>query len=156
MEYPLHIVLLHMEFSLDMDMLASDSLPTFSKHRTIILVEDQPDLRWLLKRRLEINGYTCLEAENGMEALALIQQPPSICLILSDYLMPGMNGLQLLQALRLDFINRAIPFMLVTATWSDQLRHQALSEGAFAVLSKPYHHDDLLQLLGQEISTQAA
>ncbi len=156
MEYPLHIVLLHMGFSEDMDMLASDSLPSFPKHRTIILVEDQLDLRWLLKRRLEINGYTCLEAENGIEALSLIQQHPSISLILSDYLMPGMNGLQLLQALRLNSINRAIPFILVTATWSDQLRHQALSEGAYAILSKPYHHSDLLQLLGQGISHQAA
>lgn len=137
-------------------MLGSDSLPSFRKHRTIILVEDQPDLRWLLKRRLEFHGYTCLEAKNAIEALSLIQQHHSISLILSDYLMPGMNGLQLLQALRLNFMNRAIPFILVTATWSDQLRHQALSEGAFAVLSKPYHHNDLLQLLGQGISPQAA
>ncbi|HNP59855.1 MAG TPA: response regulator [Nitrospirales bacterium] len=131
-------------------------MPSFSKHRTIILVENQPDLRWLLKLRLEINGYTCLEAGNGMEALSLIQQHPSIGPILSDDLMPGMNGLQLLQELRLNFMNRAIPFILITATWSDEFRHQVLSEGAFAVLPKPYHHSDLLQLLEQGIFPQAA
>ncbi len=126
------------------------------KNQTIILVEDQSDHRWLLKRRLEMNGYTCLEAANGREALPLIQQHPSIRLILSDYLMPEMNGLQLLQALRQDSMNRKIPFILITASWSDQLQHQGMSAGAFAILAKPYHHRELVQLLEQGLSTQAA
>ncbi|WNM56940.1 response regulator [Candidatus Nitrospira allomarina] len=126
------------------------------KNQTIILVEDQSDLRWLLKRRLEINGYICLEAANGREALSLIQVHPSIRLILSDYLMPEMNGMQLLQALRESPMNRKIPFILVTACCSDQLHHQGMSAGAFAILAKPYHHGELVQLLEQGISTQAA
>lgn len=127
-----------------------------SKNQTIILVEDQSDLRWLLKRRLEINGYTCLEAANGREALSLIHQHPSIRLILSDYLMPEMNGLQLLHALRESPTIRKIPFILVTASWSDHLQHQALNAGALAILAKPYHHGELVQLLDQGLSTQAA
>ncbi|WNM62941.1 response regulator [Candidatus Nitrospira neomarina] len=123
------------------------------KNQTIILVEDQSDLRWLLKRRLEINGYTCLEAANGREALALIQQHPSIRLILSDYLMPEMNGLQLLHVLRQDPKNRNIPFILITASWSDQLQHLGMNAGAFAILAKPYHHGELVHLLEQGLST---
>lgn len=126
------------------------------KNQTIILVEDQSDLRWLLKRRLEFNGYTCLEAANGREALSLIQEHPSIRLILSDYLMPEMNGLQLLHVLRQDPMNRKIPFILITASWSDQLQHQGMCAGAFAILAKPYHHGELVQLLEQGLSTQAA
>lgn len=135
---------------------SSDSPHFLPENQTIIVVEDQSDLRWLLKRRLEINGYPCLEAANGREALSLIQQHPSIRLILSDYLMPEMNGLQLLQALRENPTNRKIPFILVTASWSDQLQHQALSAGALAILAKPYHHGELVQLLEQGFSTQEA
>ena len=126
------------------------------KHETIVLVEDQSDLRWLLKRRLEMNGYICLEAANGREALSLIQQHPSIRLILSDYMMPEMNGLQLLHVLQQDPMNRKIPFILITASWSDQLQNQGMRAGAFAILAKPFHHGELVQLLEQGLSTQAA
>ena len=160
MEHPLHIPgSMDMVISQNRKMDASDSLPSHQgppKHQTILLVEDQPDLRQLLKRILEIKGYTCLEAKDGREALSILQQHPSIGLILSDYFMPGMDGLQLLQAFRQNPMNRKIPFILVTANWSDQLRHQALCEGAFAILAKPYLHDELFQLLEQGISPQAA
>lgn len=158
MECSLHFsVLMHMTISSwrDLEAPSSSVSPHFlPKNQTIILVEDQSDLRWLL--RLEINGYTCLEAANGREALSLIQQHPSIRLILSDYLMPEINGLQLLQALRQNPMNRKIPFILVTANRSDQLRHQGMSAGAFAILAKPFHHGELVQLLEQGLSTQAA
>ena len=138
---------------------ASDSLPPYHsppKHQTILLVEDQPDLRLLLKRILEIKGYTCLEAKDGREALTILQQHPSIGLILSDYFMPGMDGLQLLQAFRQNPMNRNIPFILVTGNWSDQVRHWALRKAAFAMLAKPSLQAELFQLLEQEISPQAA
>ena len=135
---------------------SSVSSQILPRNQTIILVEDQSDLRWLLKRRLEINGYTCLEAANGREALSLIQQHPSIRLILSDYMMPEMNGLQRLHVLRQAPMNRKIPFILITASWSDQLQHQVMRAGAFAILAKPYHHGELVELLEQGLSTQAA
>ena len=130
MEYRLHLPgFIGMVISQDRKMDASDSLPPYHsppKHQTILLVEDQPDLRLLLKRILEIKGYTCLEAKDGREALSILQQHPSIGLILSDYFMPGMDGLQLLQAFRQNPMNRNIPFILVTGNWSDQVRHRAL------------------------------
>jgi two-component system chemotaxis response regulator CheY len=140
-------------------MIASDS--SFSPHsfvnrQTILLVEDQPELRWMLKRLLESKGYGCLEAENGVEGLSVIDHHPSIGLILSDYLMPRMDGLLLLQALRQHPIKRRIPFILVTANSSGSLRDQALREGAFAILSKPYVHTELFQFLEQGMSSQAA
>lgn len=123
---------------------------------TILLVEDQPDLRFLLKRLLESKGYACLEAANGAEALLVVNQHPSINLILSDYLMPRMDGLLLLQALQQLPVQRKIPFILITANWSSSLRDQALREGAFAILSKPYLHTELFQFLEQGMSSQAA
>ncbi len=150
MEYSLQISI-RMAISHNTNMGAPDS----PKHQTILLVEDQPDLRLLLKQILEIRGYTCLEAANGVEALSIIHQHPFISLILSDYLMPGMDGLQLLQALRQNPMKPAIPFILVTGNWSDQLRHRALGEGAFAIVAKPYLHAEFLQLLEQGFSPQA-
>lgn len=132
------------------------SPPSPPKHRTSILVEDQPDLRRLLKHRLETNGYACLKAANGVEPLSLIQQHPSMSLILSAYPMQSMNAPQLRQALRQNPMKRGIPFIPVTATRSDRLRHQALGEGARASLPTPYHRSEPFQLLEQGISTQGA
>lgn len=140
-------------------MALSDSfgaLPKLVKPRTILLVEDHPDLRFLLKRLLESRGYACLEAENGLEALLVIDQQPSINLILSDYLMPRMDGLLLLQALQKLPVHRRIPFILITANWSASLRDLALREGAFGILAKPYRHTELFQFLEQGMSSQAA
>jgi CheY-like chemotaxis protein len=108
------------------------------------------------KRLLESSGYVCLEAENGIEALLVIDQHPSIKLILSDYLMPRMDGLLLFQALQQLPVQQKIPFILITANGSGSLRDLALYEEAFAILSKPYLHTELFQFLEHGMSSQAA
>jgi len=143
----------------DMNVHASDSLLSHHSlltHQAILLVEDQPDLRLLVKRIPEIKGYTWVKATNGREALSVIQQHPSIGLILSDDFMPEMDGLQLLQTLRQNPMNRRIRFILITGNRSDQNRHRALRESAFAILANHSLHAELYLSLEQGIFPQAA
>ena len=105
MEYPLNsLPSIRITPTQDSYMIVSDS--SFSPHsfvnrQTILLVEDQPELRWMLKHLLESKERLQVglpgSRTNGVEALSVIDHHPSIGLILSDYRMPRMDGLLLLQ-----------------------------------------------------------
>ncbi|MEO8328221.1 MAG: response regulator [Nitrospirota bacterium] len=136
-------------------MTSSDSKVTFPhtpELPTILVVENDPILRTLLKSILEPAGYFCQEARDGMEALALVQQHPATDLILSDFQMPRMDGLRLLQTLQDNPKTRGIPFILLTENSSFSLRRQALRDGALAVFYKPYTPPELLHILNRSIS----
>jgi CheY-like chemotaxis protein len=69
-------------------------------HETILIVEDDAEVRGLARRILQRQGYTLLEVQNGQEALDLVAQyPEPIHLVLTDIIMPGMNGKTLAEAL---------------------------------------------------------
>ena len=122
---------------------------------TILVVENDPVRRNFLKNILEPAGYICEEARDGEEALSLIHQHPTTYLILSDFQMPKMNGLQLLQTLQNNPKTRGIPFILLTGNSSYSLRKQALRDGALAILYKPYTPPELLHILNRSISLHA-
>ena len=121
---------------------------------TILVVENDPVLRELLKSIVETAGYICVEAREGQEALSIIQRHSTICLILSDFQMPEMDGLQLLQTLKQTQKTRGIPFILVTGNSSIFLRKQAMRDGAFAILHKPFTQHELFHILNRAISLQ--
>lgn len=80
----------------------SDSRIDFPQARQlspILVVENDSLLRDLWKTILETAGYTCVEAKDSLEALSLINRPATIDLILSNFQMPKIGGLQLLQGL---------------------------------------------------------
>lgn len=104
---------------------------------TILLVDDNEDLRLLLQATLEDENYEMLEAQNGQEALARARESqPS--LIVMDWMMPGMSGLDVLRALRKDPETRSIPVILLTARSQEEDRQAAHEAGASAFLAKPF------------------
>src|SRR3569832_2381426 len=70
-----------------------------TKH-TVLVVEDEEDLREMMREALELNGYAVVTAQDGRQALAQLSSIEQLCLILMDLLMPGMNGWDLFQELR--------------------------------------------------------
>ena len=108
------------------------------EHPTILVVENDPVLRELLKSIVETAGYICVEASEGQEALSIIYRHSTIGLILSDFQMPKLDGLQLLQTLKQTPETKNIPFILITGTSSVSLRKQAMRDGAVAILHKPF------------------
>jgi PAS domain S-box-containing protein len=103
----------------------------------ILIVEDNADDRRLLRYTLERHGCTVIEARDGEEGLDLaIRHKPDI--IVSDALMPRMDGFQFLRVLKTDPDLRSIPFLFYSATYTDEKEERlALSLGAEAFVIKP-------------------
>jgi CheY-like chemotaxis protein len=82
----------------------------------VVVVDDDPSVRDVLRRTLGKDGWTVAEAANGYEALALLERsaPPPAVVIL-DLIMPGMDGFQVLEAIRRSTAWRAVPVVVVTA-----------------------------------------
>lgn len=110
--------------------------------KRILLVDDAHETRtFLAERVLAPEGYEMLTAANAKEALTILQNT-NPDLIISDFLMPEMTGLELLQKLKSE--SRNIPFILITAEGSESLAVKALRLGVRDYFIKPFDIDDLL------------
>jgi DNA-binding response OmpR family regulator len=109
---------------------------------TVLIVEDNSDLRQFLQYLL--SDYSVLTAENGQAALALLesteQQPD---LIVSDLMMPVMDGFQLMEKLKSDDRWRHLPFLMLTAKVNARAKIKALRIGVDDYLTKPFQEDEL-------------
>jgi signal transduction histidine kinase len=109
----------------------------------VLIVEDDASARKMLRITLEHYGCTVIEARDGQEGLELAaQHTPDI--IISDALMPRMDGFQLLRALKLTPELQTIPFIFYSSTYTGEKEHElALSLGAEAFINKPVEPADL-------------
>ena len=108
----------------------------------ILLVDDATETRnFLAESILSPEGYEVYTAANGTEAIDLVREVQP-ALIISDYLMPKVTGLDLLKNLKDNGIN--IPFILITAEGSEALAVQAMRLGVKDYLIKPFDIGDLL------------
>jgi two-component system response regulator AtoC len=107
---------------------------------TILAVDDEPHMRRLLEISLRQAGYRALSAGNGREALELIQQQ-QIDLVVSDLHMPGMSGLQLLEAIRKQY--ERLPFIMVTAQGEIKTAVEAMKLGASDYILRPFELETL-------------
>jgi len=104
----------------------------------IVLADDSRVMRQIVIRTLRQAGFTgheILEAENGREAVELVQREAPD-LVLSDWNMPEMNGIDALNALRNSGSN--VPFGFVTSEGSDEMRQRATLAGAAFLIAKPF------------------
>ncbi|MDT0632182.1 SpoIIE family protein phosphatase [Rubrivirga sp. S365] len=114
---------------------------------SVLVAEDNTTLRRLLEYRLG-KQFDVRVAENGERALALVEeQAPD--LIVSDIMMPVMDGFALLAALQADPATEAIPFIFLTAKSDDVARQQGLRKGVDDYLTKPFDVDHLVTRVGQ-------
>lgn len=121
-----------------------------------LIVDDQTENRYLLECLLSAHGFRVVTAANGREALdRAAEQPPH--LIVSDILMPVMDGFALCRAWKLSDRLKGIPFIFYTATYTDPQDEQfALSLGADYFLVKPIEPDTLIRLIRQALSHAGA
>src|ERR1700733_8349829 len=105
-------------------------------HRALI-VDDKPENVYMLRALLQGNGYVVEEASHGAEALVKARQAAPT-LVISDLLMPVMDGYTLLKHWKADDRLKAIPFVVYTATYTDPKDERlALNLGADAYIIKP-------------------
>lgn len=107
----------------------------------ILVVDDEPLVRWSVCRFLEGEGFIALEASSGPEALRLIQQE-DIWILITDLMMPDMDGVELIRKARQ--YNPDLTIFVITAVDSPGPIHSAREAGAFRTFTKPIPFQELV------------
>jgi len=114
--------------------------------KTILLIEDNIDIRENTSELLELQGYQVISAENGKTGLALAKErKPDI--ILCDILMPGSDGYEVLQGLTNDMAVSSIPFIFLTASVEKKEVEKAFGLGAHGYIQKPFEPEELFRTI---------
>ncbi|MEQ1875246.1 MAG: response regulator [Bdellovibrionia bacterium] len=114
-----------------------------TKFKTILVVDDEDELRQLIAASLVIRGFDVIEASSGTEAFRVyVERKPD--LILSDVRMPNGNGAELLTQIRAKGFD--VPFILMSG-YTDLSREQAVQAGAAALLNKPFNFRAVFELI---------
>jgi PAS domain S-box-containing protein len=123
---------------------------------TILIVDDLPANRRVLVALLRLQGHRLFEAADGHEALvaAHVEHPD---LVITDVLMPVMDGYELVRQLRLDPATSMIPVVFYTAHYGErEARKLALSSGVPFILTKPVEPEEVLKIVGLALSSSTA
>jgi CheY-like chemotaxis protein len=114
-------------------------------HETVLVVDDDPEIRESLSELLDFRGYSVLQAENGRRALDVLKRvpPQTPCVVVLDLAMPVLDGHQFLKYRAEDPVLRHIPVVVVSAN----PRPSPPLEGIEAYLQKPLEPDVLLEII---------
>jgi len=114
----------------------------------VLIVDDQPYVRDVLRRGLEKNGFEAWQAASGWEALEIYQHHwDEFAAVLLDVRMPGLDGLQTLRCMM--HINPKVRACFMSGDLGDYSESQLLNQGAVRVLAKPFHLDEVVSVLRQ-------
>jgi two-component system, OmpR family, phosphate regulon response regulator PhoB len=104
---------------------------------SVLVVDDEPDIREVIRFALEAAGFRVLEAAHADEARKLLQsESPDILLL--DWMLPGRSGLELAQQLKQNPRTRALPIIMVSARGEEEDRVRGLDTGADDYIAKPF------------------
>jgi CheY-like chemotaxis protein len=115
--------------------------------RTALLVDDDPRNIFALSSALERRGMKVLTATTGAEAIEIIEETPSLAIVLMDIMMPEMDGYQTIEKIRQDRAYRRLPIIALTAKAMKGDREKCLQAGASDYLAKPVNTEQLLSAL---------
>lgn len=116
----------------------------------ILVVDDEPGLRDLLRVVLRREGHDVVVAENGEQALAVLSRNDDIQVVLSDLRMDGMGGIELLGEVRTRWPHVQVVVMTAFAEWDTAMR--AMRAGAFNFLRKPFDNAEVRRVIHRAIS----
>jgi DNA-binding NtrC family response regulator len=119
-------------------------------HERILIVEDEKLIRWAIKARLEQDGYTVVEAEDGRRTFAALAERDADLVIL-DFKLPDQSGLDVLERLRREAPDVSV--LMMTAFGTVESAVQAMKLGAFDYLTKPVNLDELVLIVQKALET---
>ena len=108
---------------------------------TILIVEDDPDINAYLQKELKPN-FRILTAENGLVAVDILAKE-KVSLVISDVMMPEMNGYELCKRIKSDIVFSHIPVILLTALSDDKQRMYGIASGADEFIQKPFNIEEV-------------
>ncbi len=115
-----------------------------SNHKAVLYIEDNIHNRRLVRKVLQSQGYTVIEAEDGLSGLSMVQElKPAVVLL--DIGLPGMDGLEVVARIKADMTLRSIPVIALTASAMRGDRERFLDAGCDDYLSKPIRAMELIK-----------
>ena len=117
--------------------------------KTILLVDDSTTILLSMSSVLTKAGFLVQQASNGAQALTLLQSTSPADLMITDLNMPGMNGIQLIQAARRLNTRRTMPILILSTESQQEKRNEARTAGATGWLVKPVIANDLLTVISK-------
>jgi DNA-binding response OmpR family regulator len=129
--------------------------PAQAQPATILVADDEQDIRELVAYRLSRAGYTIIEARDGQEAFELaVDQSPDMAVL--DVMMPRLNGFDLTERLRHTPAAQRLPILLMSASVQEVDISRGFAAGADGYLTKPFTPDQLLTRVRDVLSRGAA
>ena len=117
--------------------------PSTKEHKRLLLIDDEPDLILLVKDYLEFRGYEVITAENGREALEVLEQEiPDM--IICDVMMPEMDGYAFVNQVRQEERTSWIPILFLSAKGQSGDKIKGLNIGADVYMVKPFEPEELV------------
>jgi response regulator RpfG family c-di-GMP phosphodiesterase len=113
-----------------------------------LVVDDEPRLRQVLMRLMESDGFSCVEAGNGTDALDILEHLP-VTLVLTDLRMPQMDGIELLRRVKARWPDIAV--VMITAVADVEVAVSCLASGAMDYLTKPFHLEEVRARVRQSL-----
>ncbi|MFB3885683.1 MAG: response regulator [Thermodesulfobacteriota bacterium] len=117
-----------------------------------MIIEDDEEMRSLLKDFFEEEGFETDSVTNGADALKVLSRDP-FDLVITDVRMPGLSGLDILPKVR--GLKPETPIIVVTAYGSEEVRRKSLERGATSFLEKPIHLSTLKRLVREMVSRKS-
>ena len=118
----------------------------------VVLADDEDGIRLVIKRALTVKGFDVIECQNANQAMSAIQENPDVQLLITDMVMPGMDGEHLIQAAK--ELNGNIKAILMSGYSHEFERHTANTPLPFTFLTKPFALDELLNTIQKVLKNQ--
>ncbi len=119
----------------------------------MMIIEDDEGMRSLLKDFFEEEGFEAVSVDNGTEALRILSKEDHFDLIITDFRMRGLTGLDILP--RIKRLKPKTPVIVITAYGGDEVRRRSLERGATDYLEKPIQLSKLRRLIRETILRQS-
>ncbi|HVJ06158.1 MAG TPA: HD domain-containing phosphohydrolase [Candidatus Saccharimonadales bacterium] len=117
----------------------------------ILVVDDEEAIREVVCSMLRYASYPCVQAHSGLEALSILRDDPDFQLILTDMMMPELDGMGLLDVVRTKYED--LPVVMVTAVHDISVALSAIRHGAYDYLLKPFEREQLMAVVGRALET---
>ena len=114
----------------------------------VLIIEDNEKNRKLVRDVLQFKGYQVLESETAEEGIRLAREK-NPALVLMDFQLPGMNGIEAFQALRADAATSSIPVIAITASAMTEDRQKIIGAGFDDLLTKPINVKEFIEAVAQ-------
>ena len=115
----------------------------------VLVVDDSRSMRSVIKKSVKASGFKVgevFDAANGKEALSVLKEA-WLDLVITDYNMPDMNGMELLDEMKKDEVLKAIPVVVITTEGSQERVDEFMQKGASGYIKKPFTPEEIRQAL---------